>query len=110
MTSLLAALGHRETRSLLSAYFESQAPEPYPPAEADRFAIFLRRRLPAHEQVPYLDEVLSFEHGLIRATLHGESSEITWSVNPTILLETLESGKSPGNLPRVPSVTRICPE
>ena len=110
MTSLLTALGIRETRSLLSAYFETQAPEPYPPAEADRFASFLRTRLPALEQVPYLDEVLSFEHALIRATLHGASSEINWSVDPTLLLETLDSGKLPSNLPRAPSVARICPE
>jgi uncharacterized protein (UPF0276 family) len=110
MTSLLAALGPREIRSLLTAYFETQAPEPYPPAEADCFACFLQTRLPAHKQVPYLNEVLSFEHALIRATLHGASSEVVWSVDPTILLETLDSGKLPRDLPRAPSVTRICPE
>jgi uncharacterized protein (UPF0276 family) len=110
MTYLLAALGAREIRSLLSAYFDTQAPEPYPPAEADCFACFLRTRFPARMQVPYLDEVLSFEHALIRATLHGASSEVAWSVDPTILLETLDSGKLPGDLPKVPSVLRICPK
>jgi hypothetical protein len=46
MTFLLAALGARKIRSLLSANFETHAPEPYPPAEGDCFARFLRTRLP----------------------------------------------------------------
>jgi hypothetical protein len=42
-----------------------------------------------------LEEVLGFEHALVRATLFGESSTVHFIHEPTALLESLEQGQVP---------------
>ena len=108
MTALLAGLGAQSTCELLECYFDSHAPDPFAAVEADRFAHFLQTRLQRIPQVRYLDEILAFEHALIRATVHRVSSEIVWSTDPTILFEALDAGTLPPPLPAVPSTMRIC--
>jgi uncharacterized protein len=93
---------------LLDAYFEAHAPEPFAALEADGFAQFLHTRLPLQPRIPYLDEVLAFEHALVRATIHGVSSEIAWTADPTMLFDSLDAGKLPRDLPAVSSAMRIC--
>ena len=108
ITALLAGLGPHRTHSLFDAYFAGHAPEPFAALEADRFAHFLHARMALLAGIAYFDEVLAFEHALVRATIHGVSSEITWSADPTLLFDALGAGKLPGALPAVRSVMHIC--
>lgn len=64
-------------------------------------------RLPLHSRSPYFEEMLAFEHALVSATVHGTSSEIAWSADPTMLLDALDAGTLPGQLPAVSSTMRI---
>lgn len=107
MTSLLAALGAQETNALLDVYFDQHPPEPFAAVEADGFARFLRQGLTRLPPVAFLDEVLSFEHALIAATIHGESAQVAWSADPVLLFEALDAGRLPANLPAVSSTMRI---
>lgn len=107
MTCLLAGLGPRGTRELLEAYFEGHPPEPFAAVEADCFARFLLAQLP-RLHVPQLAEVLAFERALVRATIHGVSTEVAWSVDPTQLFDSLDAGRLPPTLPKVSSRMRVC--
>ncbi|MDP9109260.1 MAG: DUF692 domain-containing protein, partial [Pseudomonadota bacterium] len=109
MTALLAGLGTQGTCELLESYFNTHAPDPFAAIEADRFADFLHMHLQRFARVRYLDEILAFEHALIRATVHRVSSEIAWSADPTMLFEALDAGLLPPPLPAVCSTMRICP-
>ena len=108
VTSLLAGIGPRETRSLLDGYFREQTPEPFTAVEADRFARFLRGRLTRLPPIPYLDQVLSFEHALVTATIYGVTSDIVWSADPVLVLESLDAGRLPAMLVRATHTMRIC--
>jgi hypothetical protein len=99
-------LGRHGTEALLAAYFAAQPPEPFAAVEAAQFVRFLQARLPL--PVPHLDEVLAFEHALLRATVHGLSADVRWSVDPARLLQALDEGRLPAALPRVDSVMRVC--
>ena len=92
MTLLLSALGPRHTRELLSQYAATTPPELFASLESDRFAQFLRGRLP---RVAYLDEVLAYEHALVRASLYGEASTVTFTHDPAELLDCLDRGQVP---------------
>jgi hypothetical protein len=107
MTCLLAGLGPRGTHELLASYFADRTPEPFAAVEAEGFARFLLARL-GRLHVPQLPEVLAFEHALVRATIHGESTDVAWSVDPTTLFESLDAGRSPDRLPAVSSQMRVC--
>jgi uncharacterized protein (UPF0276 family) len=89
---LLCTLGLARVRELLAEFAGSRPPELFVSAEADAFARFLRDKA---LQVPYLEEVLGFEHALVRATLFGESSTVHFIHEPTALLESLEQGQVP---------------
>jgi uncharacterized protein (UPF0276 family) len=107
LTTLLLALGRQGTHELMDAYMAQVAPEPFAAVEADQFASFLREHLPQLRQVPHLAEVLAFEHALVRVSVHARSSEISWSVDPTRLLDGLDAGQLPTALPQVPSRMQI---
>ena len=107
MTCLLAGLGARGTHELLASYFEGRTPEPFAAVEADGFASFLREQVP-RLGIPQLAEVLAFEHALVRATIHGVSTEVAWSVDPTTLFESLDAGRLPTLLPKASSRMRVC--
>lgn len=96
MTLLLSALGPSQTRELLSEYAAAKPPELFASLESDRFAEFLRGRLP---RVTHLDEVLAYEHALVRASLYGEASTVTFTHDPAELLHSLECGRVPEALP-----------
>jgi uncharacterized protein (UPF0276 family) len=104
-TLLLASLGAAEVHTLLSEFARSCPPELFVSAEADRFASFLEAK---HLPIPYLSEVIAFEHALIRAVLYGEGSTVVFEHEPTALLESLEQGRIPRDLGRqtVPLVVR----
>jgi hypothetical protein len=107
LSTLLSSLGRQETHALLDAYEAGAPPEAYPAVEAHRFAEFLGNRPRVLARVPFLGEVLAFEHALVRATVLGESSEVEWSVDPTELLARLEAGRRPGGLTPVHSRMRV---
>ena len=107
ITILLASLGAQAVGELLDAYTRAHRPELFVSAEADGFARFLRTR---DLRIPYLDEVLAFEHALIRAVLYGESSEIAFQHEPWTLLETLEEGRLPVAMPAEAAVVVVSPE
>ena len=93
--TLLFGLGEERTRALLDSYCAESSPEPFAAVEADAFAGFLRCQAWAMREVPWLDEILAFEHALVRATLYGESSDVAWSSDPSALLESLDAGGLP---------------
>jgi len=89
MTLLLGNLGPAVVRGLLQEFMHNQSPELFVSAEADSFARFLKAK--AQDLcVPYLEEVLGFEHALIRAVLHGECSTVTFKHEPSALFDALE--------------------
>jgi uncharacterized protein len=102
ITALLAGAGVEPTRRLLDEYFRSSPPDAYAAVESDGFARFLGRK-DVVGQVPYLAEILAFEKALLSATLYGESSEVRWTTDPTRLLEGLDAGRLPNDLPAMPS-------
>jgi len=94
---LLCAWGSPKVRELLVEFMRTRPPELFVSAEADAFAGFLRdKALP----IPYLDEVLAFEHALVRATLYGESCTVRFAHEPTALFESLEQGRLPDDATR----------
>lgn len=95
MSLLLASLGAAETRELLREFMRSRPPEVFVSAEADAFACFLEAK---HLHLPYLGEVIAFEHALIRAVLYEESSTVLFDHEPTALFESLEHGQIPRGL------------
>lgn len=106
VTLLLGSLGAGQVRELLAQFTRSRSPELFVSAEADAFADFLARQ---DLCVPYLREVLSFEHALIRAVLYGKSSDVTFDHEPGALLESLERGEVPAGLPLEPATLFVQP-
>ncbi|MGB9377000.1 MAG: DUF692 family multinuclear iron-containing protein [Mycobacteriales bacterium] len=104
-TALLAGLGGQQTRELLDSYLASSPPDAYAAVEAHQFACFLSERPHVLRRVPYLAEVLEFEHGLVRATIFGQDSELHWTADPTAILGALDDGDLPPQLP--PAHTRM---
>lgn len=91
-TLLLCACGSASVRELLVEFMGTRPPELFVGAEADAFARFLRAKaLP----VPYLNEVLAFEHALVRASLYDESATVEFAHEPTALFECLDQGRLP---------------
>jgi uncharacterized protein len=108
VTAMLSGLGSQMTHNLFDAYFEANAPEPFAAVEADQFANFLRVRLARLSYIPFFDEVLSYEHALLRAVMYGLATDIRWSADPVLILESLDAGQLPGKLPAVSNTMRIC--
>ena len=104
MTLLLLTIGPPEVTRLLASYAAVRSPELYVSAESDAFATFLAQQsLP----VPFLGEVLGFEHALIRAELYGENSTVNFTHDPAALFSSLEQGRMPGNLPPVDGIVPV---
>lgn len=107
LSALLAGMGAPETNALLAAYCAAQPPEPFAALEAEQFAKFLRSRFPLPPTVPFLDEVLSFEHALARASVYGSATDLHWSADPVRIFDALDAGRLPSELPRVSSTMRV---
>ncbi len=103
MTLLLIGLGRQDTSELLDTYCSKQPAQMYRALEVESFARFLTRRPELLDRVPYLREVLGYEHALIKATVLGEDSQIEWTADPTAILRALDRGQLPRSLPVVPS-------
>jgi len=108
MLALLRGLGAIATRQLVDAYCRSCGADVFTAGEADRFATFLRQRIASGQLVlPLLDEVLGFEHAMVRASLFERGATLRWSVDPVALFEALETGRPLSELPQVPSEMTI---
>ncbi len=104
LLAMLRALGPVEVDTLMRAYCRSCPSHIFTAVEADHFACYLRNQLDAGALtgVPWLAEVLAFEHAMVRASLHGEGCTLQWSVDPVRLFEALESGAGLDRLPPLP--------
>lgn len=60
--------------------------------------------------VPFLHEVLKFEHSLIRAALYGEVNRSEWNFDPAELFRALEAGQVPSTLRPIRIAMDIVPE
>jgi uncharacterized protein len=107
MTLLIATLGPARVRCLVDAYGRSCPPELYVSAECHAFTQFLKAQT---VDIPYLSEVLNFEHALIRATLLGETRRVEFEHDPMLLFDSLASGQLPRGLPQQPSSIVVSPE
>lgn len=107
---MLAGWGPERVRAVLRDY-ESQAyPDAFASGEADRFATFLEGQLDRLPPVPYLPDVLGFEHALVRAALYGERATVRWGIDPVELFEALDEGRVPVGLATRESAMEIVPE
>ena len=109
VTALLAGLGAEATGEVLTSYFHSMPAETYVALESYNFARFLNRRPDLIAAVPYLDQILAFEKALLAASLFGESAELHWTADPTLLFETLDAGRLPSGLASLPSQMKVTP-
>jgi len=107
---MLAAWGSDAVHALLEEYSSEVYPDTFASGEADRFARFLRGRLDRLPPAPYLDEVLSFEHALVRAALYGEPATVRWAIDPAELFASLERGVLPTSVAEQSFAMEIRPE
>lgn len=105
ITALLAGAGAEATTALVDAYCRSTPPDAYVALECHRFADHLRARPELIASVRYLDQVLAFERAVLVARVFGERTEVRWTVEPTRLLDALEQGFLPADLP--PAASRM---
>jgi uncharacterized protein (UPF0276 family) len=103
-TLLLCALGPAGVQDLMHRFCESCPPELFASAESANFARFLIAHPPA---VPFLVEVLEFEHALVRASLYGECAHVRFEHDPASVFESLAQGRMPDNPARVDAVISV---
>ena len=103
MTLLLLRMGAQGTSELLESFFSASPPESYRAVEAHHFACFLQTQPGLLERIRHLREVVDFEHALTRATVFGEDTQVTWTADPVAILQALQRGEAPPDLPVVPS-------
>ena len=106
MSLLLSTIEPSDLRELLSEFMRLSPPEIFASAEADAFARFLERK---SLSLPYLNDVLAFEHALIRAVLFEESSTVHFEHEPTTLFESLDAGRAPRDAARNPTAIVVRP-
>ncbi|MGW6378167.1 DUF692 domain-containing protein [Rhodococcus sp. NPDC055112] len=106
---LLMHLGSRLTRELLEQYSTVAPAQSYAAIEGHQFCTYLRSAIESTSnglaEIPYLSEVLAFESALLKSAVFGESSTVSWTVNPSLLLSTLDAGLKPDNLPSAPQTS-----
>ena len=107
---MLASWGPDAVHALLDQYSREVYPDTFAGGEADRFGHFLRQRMDRLPRTPYLEEVLSFEHALVRAALYGEPATVRWTIDPTELFELLERGVIPASVTEHSFAMEIRPE
>jgi uncharacterized protein len=80
---------------LLAAYFRETSPDLFVAVECDGFARYVYAHEPEATRGTLLAQVLAFEHALVRASLRGESTQLTWHVNPDEVFEDLDANRVP---------------
>ena len=92
MRLLLLQQGEDGTRALMQGFWATAPPEPFAGDEGLAFAAYLAR---TPLELPHLDEVLSFELALLRASISGESTTVRFAADPAQVLGALASGRMP---------------
>jgi uncharacterized protein len=110
MILMLAHLGPNPVHDLLHDFHKNSFPDIFTSGEADRFAEYLRGRMATLPPVPFLADVLNFEHALIRAALYGATSRIEWNIDPGELFSALEAGRVPTAIRTVHFTMDVVPE
>jgi hypothetical protein len=88
-TLILLTKGEVMLRSLMDKFADCSPAERFSIVDADRFAFYL---VDKGLRIPYLDEVLAYEHAILRASLYGEYSTVTFKHDPSVLLGGLLDG------------------
>ena len=107
---MLACWGPETVHALLEDYSAEVYPDTFAAGEADRFARYVLGRLDDLPSIPYLAEILTFEHALARASLFGEPAVVRWSVDPAELFASLDRGAVPTTLAEHVFEMQISPE
>ena len=104
---LLLYGGEPFMRELLSTFFRTSPPELFGSAEADAFASYLEAR--AYD-VPYLPEVVGFEHAALRVLTDEESRVVPFRYEPKALLGALAQGRLPDAPPEGSYEVEVTPD
>lgn len=109
VTLLLMYLGSRRTHELFECYRTVVPAQFYAAIEGHQFCTYLRGAVETTSnglaEIPYLGEVLAFESALLKSAVFGESSSVSWTVNPSLLFSALDAGLKPDNLPSAPQTS-----
>lgn len=89
-------LGEPGLETLLSHYRQAEPPPLFPADEALAFAAWLRAKGP---QLPYLDDLLELEGGVVRLVSEGRGGELRFRHDPSAIVGALAAGDLPENLP-----------
>jgi uncharacterized protein (UPF0276 family) len=88
-TLILLTKGVVMFQFLMDGFADCSPAERFSIVDADRFALYL---VDKGLRIPYLDEVLAYEHAILRASLYGEYSTVTFKHDPSVLLGGLLDG------------------
>lgn len=89
-------LGEEALEALLLDYRRSQPPPLFPADEALAFAAWLRSAGP---EIPYLDDLLRLEAGIVRLVSEGRGGELRFRHDPSAIVAALAAGGVPEDLP-----------
>jgi uncharacterized protein (UPF0276 family) len=94
MSSRLLMLdrGNAYFEQLLAEFWQEHPPQPFAYEEAEGFAAFLRQQ---DHQIPYLDEILSYDLAMLVVALDGQERLVPFRVDPLPLLRALGAGRKP---------------
>ena len=81
--------------ALLADYVRATAPLLYPADEALQFADWLGANMPA---IPYLDDILALEAGIVRFASLGRGGEIRFAHDPSLIVAAVAEGRRPADL------------
>jgi hypothetical protein len=88
-------LGTDGLEVLLQAYRTAAAPPLFPADEAMEFASWVGRHGP---DLPYLDDLLALEAGVVRIVSEGTDGQLSFRHDPTLILAAIEEGHAPSGL------------
>jgi uncharacterized protein (UPF0276 family) len=88
-------LGTAGLEALLAAYRSAAPPPLFPADEAIGFAAWIAGGGP---DLPYLDDLLALEAGVVRIVSEGAGGELRFRHDPSLILAALEEGRAPVEL------------
>lgn len=89
-------LGEAGLEALLRAYRSAEPPPLFPADEALAFADWLGANGPA---LPYLDDLLQLEGGIVRLASEGRDGELRFRHDPSAIVGAIAAGGVPDGLP-----------
>jgi uncharacterized protein len=109
---LLIRLGRRAAHELFADYVSSTAAQSFAGVEGLQFCEYLRGLINANPAnglgaIPYLLDVMTYEQAVLRAAICGESTTVSWTVDPIPLFDALAAGRVPSVLPAAPQLMTV---